>query len=360
MDALGRIRELMNESLYDDTSFMKIPALMRSTFNLSGTWFMQGDLRTGRFETLLQSFPEDLERLYWQQYSENNIYTNTQTRFGSPNVPLNLDRHIDHVSLLSSQYYNELLVKAGIRYCMGLALTSKESTWVVGWHRSVKQDGFSRLDEEMMASIVPDLRRLAAVRSRLFDVLRAQQDMEDTLDLMPRAILSVSLKGRVLSANLAARRILDTRDGLIRTAGGELIPCDIATRGPFARMVVASCLRLPGTCHRLALNRPSGKPALLVDIVPSPQAGAGECIVVVSDPAQVPKNAEIKLRDFYGLTPAEARLGAALARGQKLNEISEELNVSINTLKTQLRSVMSKMNVSRQNDIIRIVERMPN
>ncbi len=359
MDRIVKLREHMLESLHDDASFLEIPSLMRTTFNLSGTWFMEGDIKTGCFETIIPSFPEEMERLYWEKYSKNNIYTNTQSRFGRNNKPLTLDNHINQSEFLRSQYYNEMLAKVDIRYCMGLTLPSKGATWVIGWHRGPTQEAFSSFDEELLACIIPDLRRLAAVRTRLSEILRAQRCMEDTLDLMSNAIFSLSSRGRVLTANLAARRLMAMRDGLFSTANGELVPSATSARAAFTRMLAQCCLRLPGTGHRLSLDRPSGKPALLVDILPSPQAGTGGCIMVVTDPAAEPKDVVSKMRDFFGLTKAEARLAAALAHGKRLQEVAEDFSVSINTIKTQLRSIMMKTNTFNQSDIIRIVERIP-
>lgn len=48
------------------------------------------------------------------------------------------------------------------------------------------------------------------------------------------------------------------------------------------------------------------------------------------------------------VSPAEARLAARLVGGEELVMASERLGVSMNTLRTHLRSIFSKSDTSRQ------------
>lgn len=54
------------------------------------------------------------------------------------------------------------------------------------------------------------------------------------------------------------------------------------------------------------------------------------------------------LREKFGLTPAEARLAAALDGSERLSDIAERFNVKMSTARIQLRSVFRKMDVSRR------------
>jgi pimeloyl-ACP methyl ester carboxylesterase/DNA-binding CsgD family transcriptional regulator len=59
------------------------------------------------------------------------------------------------------------------------------------------------------------------------------------------------------------------------------------------------------------------------------------------------------LRESFGLTPAEIRLAALLREGKTLKDASDELSVSINTVRNQLRAVFDKLGLKRQSDLIR-------
>jgi pimeloyl-ACP methyl ester carboxylesterase/DNA-binding CsgD family transcriptional regulator len=55
----------------------------------------------------------------------------------------------------------------------------------------------------------------------------------------------------------------------------------------------------------------------------------------------------------FGLTAAELRLAAKLREGLALSEAAEELGVSVNTVRNQLRAIFDKMGLKRQSDLIR-------
>lgn len=61
------------------------------------------------------------------------------------------------------------------------------------------------------------------------------------------------------------------------------------------------------------------------------------------------------LAHFFGLTPAEASLGAYMAYGFDLDEASRRLNISKNTAKSHLRMVFQKTGASRQSQLLRII-----
>lgn len=55
----------------------------------------------------------------------------------------------------------------------------------------------------------------------------------------------------------------------------------------------------------------------------------------------------------FGLTPAELRLAERLRDGQTLKETAEDLDLSINTVRNQLRAIFDKMGLKRQSELIR-------
>jgi DNA-binding CsgD family transcriptional regulator len=102
------------------------------------------------------------------------------------------------------------------------------------------------------------------------------------------------------------------------------------------------------------------KPALHLMVSPArgldmARNGVVRAIVFVTDPAEKVRPLPETLQQRYGLTPAECRLAILLADGRTLNQISETLGVSRNTLKSQLSSIYGKMGTSRQSDLVRML-----
>jgi DNA-binding CsgD family transcriptional regulator len=61
------------------------------------------------------------------------------------------------------------------------------------------------------------------------------------------------------------------------------------------------------------------------------------------------------LCELHGLTPAEARLAAALVRGFSLEEAAAELVISRNTARTHLKRVFAKTGTCRQGELISLL-----
>jgi DNA-binding CsgD family transcriptional regulator len=80
-----------------------------------------------------------------------------------------------------------------------------------------------------------------------------------------------------------------------------------------------------------------------------------QAVVVFVDPERrliVPR--EI-LRSAFGLTPAEARLANRLSTGDGLGVIADELGVSRETVRNQLKSIFYKTGVHRQSDLVALL-----
>ena len=64
------------------------------------------------------------------------------------------------------------------------------------------------------------------------------------------------------------------------------------------------------------------------------------------------------LRQAFGLTEAEARLAARLARGDSVHDIASDHRVAIHTARGQLKSVLAKTHTHRQAELVALVNRL--
>lgn len=59
---------------------------------------------------------------------------------------------------------------------------------------------------------------------------------------------------------------------------------------------------------------------------------------------------------IFGLTPAEWRLALELRKGLSVSDAAFALGISVNTARTQVKSIFSKLGVSRQSELVRRLE----
>ena len=79
----------------------------------------------------------------------------------------------------------------------------------------------------------------------------------------------------------------------------------------------------------------------------------GLAVLLIHDPKTLQELNTDLLKDYFNLTPAESTLAQSLFLGNSLPDTSEQLDISINTARTQLRSVFSKVGVHSQAALMR-------
>jgi DNA-binding CsgD family transcriptional regulator len=98
------------------------------------------------------------------------------------------------------------------------------------------------------------------------------------------------------------------------------------------------------------LLRPIAIRGLGLDMLPG-----ARLFVTVTDLSQTPSAAEHELRLIFALSQAEANVASLLARGLDADEIAAERQTSVATVRTQIRQVFQKTEVSRIGELVSLV-----
>lgn len=172
----------------------------------------------------------------------------------------------------------------------------------------------------------------------------------------------LNLEGRIAFATEAARALDPLHDGLWIGPDGTPTADHPADHDRLRRVIKAALDA--GAAKDIAcppattVRRRSTPDPLKVTAYPlsAPErlAGAGAALVV-SDLSALPKDATAKLRDHYGLTSAEAKLALAVARGKSITDYAAEAQLSVNTVKTHMKRVLSKTGARNQAALIRLM-----
>lgn len=85
--------------------------------------------------------------------------------------------------------------------------------------------------------------------------------------------------------------------------------------------------------------------------------GAGETALLITlTPLAAPAAVRAQLSAQYALSPMESRIALMVAAGLSVGEISLENGTSVNTVRNQLKSAMSKLGVHKQLELARMIE----
>jgi DNA-binding CsgD family transcriptional regulator len=177
------------------------------------------------------------------------------------------------------------------------------------------------------------------------------------LDWLEQGVLLVTAQAVVLHFNRMAEALL--RSGVLRRDAAGAVACPVPedTRR-LRRSVGEVAAGAAGNERRLVVHRPAGGQPLSMRVV-GVHAGGGPdrpaAALLVSDPGQLAAPAETHLRELYGLTPAEARVAAAVIEVERLADIAARLKVSLNAIRLHLQHVFEKTGTHRQAELVRLL-----
>ena len=254
-----------------------------------------------------------------------------------------------------TEFYQDYLRRTGMFYGLGgLVERADGRIAVFGVQRGYEEGRFPTESVELVSALMPHLKRAYRMHSAIGRAKRDRETFEETLRVVPQSVLIVDREARLVFANLAAERMLETGDG-IRLVSGRLTAAHRDDQAAFAALF-NPLGAVEGTAAVAALRRPQNRRPLLVQAVPLRIHGrwdpAGRIVLLIDVDPPAPPSPD-RLAALFGLTGAEARLWADLAMGATLAEISHRRQVSVNTLRVQLARLFNKVGVHRQADLVR-------
>lgn len=198
----------------------------------------------------------------------------------------------------------------------------------------------------------PHLARAALISGRL--ALERMNSATQILDIMGLGGAVLGAGGKLLSTNARFELLL----GHYVMARSKRV----AAINPLSDNLLAEALNhvcVPdgrGSVRSIPLPGTEGHPPAILHLVPIRGAahdifsGAVALLVITQMTAKPSPAAEL-LQGLFDLTAAEARVARAIANRQTVNEIASSLQLSPETVRTQLKSVLSKTGQTRQLDL---------
>ena len=251
---------------------------------------------------------------------------------------------------------------------MGVNLIAERGTSATcAVQSSAGRDGFATEEAALFALVAPHLVRAISVQRRLWHLELREELALSGLEQQDKGVMLVDADAHVIFANKSARALLDAREGLFISLG--TLSASDAKAGSALSRLIAGCaersLRDGGPGGALRLGR-RGRAPLSVAIVPFPgtqrQVSAGwfghswpAAILVVTDPERERQDQMERLRQRFGLTPAEAELALEIARGKGREAAARRLGITVGTARTHLERIFSKAGVHRQAELVGLV-----
>ncbi len=264
-------------------------------------------------------------------------------------------------------FFQEFLRKARLGHNVGLVLLrEKRAAAMIGLHLPVKAGPPTTQFYSNFKRIAPHLVRASQIRLRLNELELECSSLTTAVDFVPFGVLFVDERARLLGLNRAAEQILEAGDGL-SVRNGQLV----AHAASQTRRLHHSVSRATASAHGngcgigdvFSISRPSVRRSLSLLVAPLPGQHqiltyrAPRVAIFVTDPERESQSPTDLLMCLYRLSPAEARLAGVLMQGISLREAADQLEVTYETARSQLKSVFLKTETSRQGELVRLLLR---
>ena len=271
---------------------------------------------------------------------------------------------VGETEFLDSEVYNDFAKRIELFWSVASVMAlDKQFMGAIGIHRPHSARPFEADDKNHLDMLLPHLSRAMLLHRRLQGLTQGRRLVLDALEKLSVGMIAVDAQATVLFANPTAERLL--REGLGLTCRqGCLGAADPTKEGELRRLIQQAGLAAFGRSGEaggvLALPRPGGRPLSLLICPLRPQAlsfgsSIPAALLIFGDPDASPSTPTQALIELYGLTPAEARLMAALVDGERLEDYADRQQISINTVRTQSKQIFAKTGHGRQADLIREV-----
>lgn len=267
----------------------------------------------------------------------------------------------------NTEFYNDYALAQGVRHVMGGTLAKNDRYHLLfALQREVGRCDFDEEDMRLVRLVAPHMRQALQIHRQMADVTAQKQWALSALDHLRVGVILLDERGKPIHLNRAAELLANGRNGFLANRDGLTLSSPTETtrlRCLIADAALSATGRgtAGGGCLRTADN---GVAALQFQVFPlsrdlseQPWMGSlpGGCVAIFVSANGGSRLPWRRVAAMHGLTGAEARLASLLADGSNLEEAAKTLSVSIQTVRSQLKSVFAKTGVTRQAELVSLL-----
>jgi DNA-binding CsgD family transcriptional regulator/PAS domain-containing protein len=285
----------------------------------------------------------------------------------APGDVLVLSEVLPETQFAASRFHRECLEPHGLYHVVCSTVDrSGDQVTSLSLMRGAGHPRFSAGELDRLRRLHPHLQRVVRLQEQLLAASHRSEVAEAALESVRCGAILLDLTGSVCGTNRRGAAMLERGEGVVRERGllrAEEPSETAALRGLVCRATGCQAPRRGGV---LALSRSGRAAPLFVSASPldgheasASWLGGPRALLLLSDPEDLPILSERLLGDLYALTPAEARVAARVARGERLDEIARALRVGRATVRTHLQQALAKTGTRRQVELARLLIAAP-
>jgi len=217
--------------------------------------------------------------------------------------------------------------------------------------------------------ILPHIRTALQLRHRLTETDVVARNYTDVLDSLRAGVVLLNDRGECIFVNREAQRLCAADDGIYvresRLGAHRPDEHQLLSR-LIARASALGAGKTAPSGGDVSIHRRSASPLKISAVALSSRSAVrkrsstkiASLVVFIRTVDDGLTTLPDLLMTTFGLTSAEARLGAQLFEGCSLTQAAERNNVSRETVRVQLRSIFDKTHVRRQAELLRLISQL--
>lgn len=334
-----------------------------------------GEPGGGIHEIALHGYPADVPVTYGSYYAARDVRLPAVARLASGETYVD-DRSMPFADVERSEIFHDFYRPMGLAH--GIAMrpfAEGQRSGILSAHRGLRAGAFHPDEIAVFETLAPHVRRALQLQRQMARANAVAAGLAITLDHFPMAALLVDATARVAAMNNAAEALLRSPGSPLRLSSQRVIAAAPSDASALRRIILQAAALAGGGPAAMSGDNPAVAPPVLrlartdgsgrigVMAVPArdnskfdPPAGT-MVILFLSDPAAAPTLAPKLLMAQFGLSPTEAQVAAKLAAGERIEDIADARQVSRETVRAQVKSLLAKTDTRGQGQLIGLVAR---
>jgi DNA-binding CsgD family transcriptional regulator len=365
-DGIQKVVEALYEAEAGEQRWTRVAQAMSSLMRAHVVRITATDARTNEslVDALTEGWPDDLLREYDSQYMSDDPRIKGAMR--NLGISVACTDIVDNEAFEKSALVRDLLDRPIVDARWSLMRISRAfdgSYLRIGASRRREDGAFVASDKRQFDEALRHILHVLELDARIVALDREKRALVESLDAVASATVILTRDSRVLHVNTAAAELIGESRGL-RLLGGRLI----ATRPADQTALEAAVRQADGAREGIAhppltvVIHSAEHERILVRAYALARSSylvstdnAGQVVLILTVGKRRTDNGLDAVLESFGLTTAEQRVVRQVLQGSRLSSIARSLAVSIETVRSQLKSAHEKTGVRRQSDLVRLL-----
>lgn len=346
------------EAIVDDEAFAALPLRIARQFGSRSALIHWLD-HSGRSHIDVHSnyFSSEQMANYTANFVAADLWTQAAAADERRNIAWNAAELVSPDRYAESVFYNDWIRPMGddTFHCAGIVMETEHGLGILGLHRGRTQRAYDRKVIDALNRLSPDLRRALTIRAKLSERIGPLRSWLQAFEDNPVPSMVIDRQGIIRQSNGRADDFIG-RNAALTVRERRIVLRDDRKLREWNLLLARATSAVNPTAGQGAFG--FDRAAWLAEFLPIVEGALAGCALVSiidrGDQARV-GTAIRAIMQHFSLTATEAEIAIQLADGLTPEEIAARRGTSIQTVRSQLKQVLSKTGSRRQVDVVALV-----